>query len=106
MRADTGPGPAIASGSHSCSGNWADLPMGPASRRMLTSTIRPGVAAIAGSHVAAVACSASTFRVPAWKYTMRMPPSISMSPAPVTTSALRLACDGVTNGVGGGPPIQ
>ena len=31
---------------------------------------------------------------------------MSMSPTPVTTSALRHASDGFTNGVGGGPPIQ
>jgi hypothetical protein len=28
-RADTGVGPSIASGSHTCSGNWADLPITP-----------------------------------------------------------------------------
>ena len=31
---------------------------------------------------------------------------MSMSPSPVTTRALRLASDGLTNGSGGGPPIQ
>src|SRR6185312_1000466 len=29
MRADTGVGPSIASGSQMCSGNWADLPIAP-----------------------------------------------------------------------------
>ena len=29
MRADTGVGPAMASGSHTCSGNWADFEMAP-----------------------------------------------------------------------------
>ena len=31
---------------------------------------------------------------------------MSMSPSPVTTSALTQASDGLTNGSGGGPPIQ
>src|SRR4029078_9301106 len=30
IRADTGVGPAIASGSHTCGGSWADLPIAPA----------------------------------------------------------------------------
>ena len=30
MRADTGVGPSMASGSHTCSGSWADLPTDPA----------------------------------------------------------------------------
>ena len=29
MSAETGVGPSIASGSHTCSGNWADLPTAP-----------------------------------------------------------------------------
>ncbi len=29
IRADTGVGPAMASGSQTCSGNWADFPMAP-----------------------------------------------------------------------------
>src|SRR5437773_10745587 len=33
MRADTGVGPSIASGSHDCSGNWPDLPDAPSSSR-------------------------------------------------------------------------
>ena len=106
MSADTGPGPAIASGSHSCSGNCADLPIGPASSSTQTSAIMPGAAPSAGSHAGAVSYSSRKFSVPAWKYRIRMPPIISMSPKPVTTSALRPACEGVTNGSGGGPPIQ
>ena len=29
IRAETGVGPSIASGSHACSGSWADLPTAP-----------------------------------------------------------------------------
>ena len=31
MRAETGVGPSMASGSHACSGNWPDLPHAPSS---------------------------------------------------------------------------
>ena len=34
MRADTGVGPSIASGNHTCSGNWADLPTAPKNKPM------------------------------------------------------------------------
>ncbi len=34
IRAETGVGPAIASGSHTCSGNWADLPTVPPNSRI------------------------------------------------------------------------
>ena len=43
MRAETGVGPSMASGSHTCSGNWADLPMAPmnSSRAMAISVPWP-----------------------------------------------------------------
>ncbi len=34
IRAETGVGPAMASGSQTCSGNWADLPIAPQNRPM------------------------------------------------------------------------
>ncbi len=37
MRAETGVGPSIASGSQTCSGNWADLPIAPAKTSSATS---------------------------------------------------------------------
>ncbi len=37
MRAETGVGPSIASGSQVCSRNWADLPIAPINRRRQTS---------------------------------------------------------------------
>ena len=41
MRADTGVGPSMASGSQTCSGNWALLPIAPAkiSRAMTATTV-------------------------------------------------------------------
>src|SRR4051794_35987099 len=44
MSADTGVGPSIASGSQTCSGNWADLPTAPAKTRMATTAIGMGFA--------------------------------------------------------------
>ncbi len=41
MSAETGAGPAMASGSHSWSGNCADLPMAPPSIRRAAGTNRP-----------------------------------------------------------------
>jgi len=34
MRAEIGVGPSMESGSQTCSGNWADLPMAPMNRQM------------------------------------------------------------------------
>ncbi len=38
IRAETGVGPSMASGSHTCSGNWALLPIAPANTRRATTT--------------------------------------------------------------------
>ena len=38
MRAETGVGPSMASGNHTCSGNWADLPIAPQKMRIEIST--------------------------------------------------------------------
>ena len=48
MRALTGVGPSIASGSHVCSGNWADLATAPPSRpsAMSTATVLDGSIAL------------------------------------------------------------
>ena len=47
ISADTGVGPSIASGSHTCSGTWADLPHAP----MKSSNAMP--VAVAGARVSA-----------------------------------------------------
>jgi hypothetical protein len=44
ISADTGAGPAMASGSHSWRGNWADLPTAPPKMRRATGTRRPEAA--------------------------------------------------------------
>ena len=42
MRAETGVGPSMASGSHACSGNWPDLPQAPSSSSTAIATRVPG----------------------------------------------------------------
>src|SRR5574343_918657 len=39
IRAEMGVGPSIESGSHTCNGNWADLPMAPMNRQMQITVI-------------------------------------------------------------------
>ncbi len=41
MSAETGVGPSMASGSHTCSGNCADLPMAPMNRRRAMASNAP-----------------------------------------------------------------
>ncbi len=41
ISAETGVGPAMASGSQVCSGNWADLPMAPMNREISAKVSRP-----------------------------------------------------------------
>ena len=52
MRADTGVGPAMASGSHTNSGSWADLPHAP--------TNRSSAMAVAVTGAISGACSSTT----------------------------------------------
>src|SRR5689334_22486065 len=46
MRADTGVGPAIASGSQTYSGNWADFPIAPTNSSMVIAVNAPSLASI------------------------------------------------------------
>src|SRR5680860_668924 len=58
MSAETGVGPSIASGSHTCSGNWADLPTAPAntSNGMATAHApsKPGAPGFEGAWAVAI----------------------------------------------------
>ena len=52
IRAETGVGPAMASGSQTCSGNWADFPIAPPKSRSAPTGRRPrGEAALDGLRV-------------------------------------------------------
>ena len=88
MRAETGVGPAIASGSHSWRGNWADFPMGPKSSMTEVSVSRPGNdLTISPIHSGAVCVRVTKLKVLAYEYIMSMAPSIMASPRLVTTNA-------------------
>ena len=40
IRAEIGVGPSMESGSHTCSGTWADLPMAPMNRQIQVTVIK------------------------------------------------------------------
>ena len=67
MSALTGVGPSMASGSHVCSGNWADLPMAPAE---MPRTVTPPVAMLAASTtmVLRYSCLARRARSSPWRW--------------------------------------
>ena len=84
IRADTGVGPSIASGSQTCSGNWADLPIAPvntptASQVRMMSEMAP---------VTAISWISGMSSVPVCVHTRRMPDRKPRSPRRVTTNAL------------------
>jgi hypothetical protein len=95
IRADTGVGPSIASGSQVCSSSWADLPIAPMKRRMHRSVIvsirmprkpivepcMPGTA----SRIAGIETVPKTRKVP------KMPRLKPKSPTRLTTKALSAA---------------
>jgi len=45
IRAETGEGPSMASGSQTCRGNWADLPMAPEKISKAMMVVSPGKSA-------------------------------------------------------------
>ncbi len=65
ISADTGAGPAMASGSHTCSGTCADFAMGPPNRRRIVKVIIPGLLAIFAIHVLVVRNKVRKLKVPA-----------------------------------------
>ena len=88
ISADTGVGPAMASASQVCSGNWADLPTAP------PSSIR--VATHSQASPATYCCCARTisswmFRVPRLMNSRNMPIIRNTSPMRVTMKALSAA---------------
>jgi hypothetical protein len=90
MRADTGVGPAMASGSHVWSGNWALLPMTAHRRAAAAATkeVRPMAPDRAASLMAAMSKV-----LPAATNRMEMPTRRPMSPVRVVRNALRAASE-------------
>ena len=88
MSADAGVGPAMASGSHVCSGNWADLPMTPKNNETAatTRTVLLIVPFNAFSLIAAISKV-----LPAAKNKMMMPMRRPISPVRVVKNAFSAA---------------
>ncbi len=86
INAETGVGPAMASGNHTCSGTWADLPTAPAkSSKAIT------VAVVWEIVAAAVPKTTSKSSVPNFATMRASPISIAVSPTLVVTNAFLAA---------------
>ena len=88
MSALTGVGPAMASGSHVCSGSCADLPTAPPSSRAAAATAKPEPAA---HSLAAPAISGWISSVCSCVNSRKSPTIRAVSPTRVTMKALRPA---------------
>jgi len=88
ISADTGVGPAMASGSHTCSGNWADLPMAPPNSRNAATIAVP--APIVPLDTSRVMCGMLAFPWAA-NVSTKMPNMNGMSPVFVVMNALMAA---------------
>ena len=86
MSALTGDGPAMASGSHVCSGTWADLPTAPPriSSPAQTTTAEPGAHCACAASMSGWICS-----VPSCVTSRKRPAIRAVSPTRVTMNALR-----------------
>ncbi|GBC73742.1 hypothetical protein HRbin04_01148 [archaeon HR04] len=92
MSAETDVGPVIASRSHSCSGNCADLPIAPTNISTAAGTSKP-FDCITSAH--AVSSRSNLYsNVPACMKMRNIPASIAASPALVMRNAFIPACDG------------
>src|ERR671914_1911088 len=81
IRADTGVGPSMASGSHVCSGSWADLPTAPANRR------RAMTVAVDSARPSAAPNTSPNSMEPNVSKTRTIPISMALSPMRVTMNA-------------------
>ncbi len=91
MRADTGVGPSIASGSHTYSGIWADLPVAPTNRSSVTSDTVPNRAS--GASAAALRATSWKSRLPKRSTSSSMPSTNPRSPIRFTMKAFLPASD-------------
>jgi hypothetical protein len=81
MRADTGVGPSMASGSHTCNGSWADLPTAPANSSRAITVAVPLASPSAPSN------TTSKSSEPKWTQMKMIPMSMAESPIRVVTKA-------------------
>ena len=95
IRADTGVGPSIASGSQVCRPSCADLPIAPMNRRMqisvITSTRIPANPMVAPAIAGAASRIAGIDTVPNTRKVAKMPSEKPKSPTRLTTKALSAA---------------
>ena len=88
IRALTGVGPAIASGSHVCKGSWADLPTAPPRSRRAAATAIPEPT----GHARGAICMRSWMSsVPKVMNRRNRPMAMAVSPTRVTMNALMAA---------------
>jgi len=81
MRADTGVGPSIASGSQTWSGNWALLPIAPANTSRAT---------IASGITSSEAGASISFAIESWMFSVPVLTQMAMIPSAKPTSPTRL----------------
>src|SRR3954468_11650790 len=95
IRAETGVGPSIASGSQVCSPNWADLPIAPTNssrhRVVMIGTLCPAKMKLLLAMAGAAANTASKSKVPNTAQIPKMPSAKPKSPTRLTTKALMAA---------------
>src|SRR5690348_3761410 len=96
ISAEIGVGPSMESGSQTCSGTWADLPIAPMNRQMQMSVSAPApLVAVIGmtacARCGAAANAASYESEPVYANTPAMPMMKPKSPTRLTMKALRLA---------------
>ena len=93
IKALTGVGPSIASGSHTCSGNWADLPMAPRNMRRVDAVNVPVESRLGApaTSFSASAKIADNSKVPVALNRRRMPMRRPTSPIRVVTNAFLAA---------------
>ena len=96
MRAEIGVGPSIESGSHTCSGNCADLPIAPMNRQMQATastghSAPQGPGMVVSANPAAAANTASYCSEPVYMNRHAMPSRNPRSPTRLTRKAFRLA---------------
>src|SRR5690606_11452679 len=96
IRADTGVGPAMASGNHVCKGIWADFPTAPPTSRSAMAVAPAGppgqeAASDPESLDPATARIAPMFNVPGVWNCMKRPIANAVSPIRVTLNAIRAA---------------
>ncbi len=89
ISAETGVGPSIASGSQTCSGNWADLPMAPA--KTSSATTKTGIGKATRVGLVSTWMDSRMSSVPVLTKIAMIPSANPMSPTRLTMNAFLAA---------------